>query len=101
MKTLLALLLMTGICWADEPEIINYAESNSVPRYDLEIHSLGEGTILTASGVDNSLQNWQDATYHFSCPDHYIIEGRIYNRHLSVQGAIAANTDAEIKCVKE
>lgn len=111
MKTLLFLILMTGVCLADEPEIIDYKFSgyspilNSSISYtakttDINFFSLKNNyTVINISPMDlNNTYDIVDATIKVSCPDGYELKisksGKIIN-----DGYIF--TDAEFKCVKE
>ena len=117
MKTLILLLLMTGICLADEPEVIDYGnwlneskyldfyipeheEENKIPR----IKYKSESEIVMWDGktsmIFKDVKQEEGQTYRITCPDGWYLKGEIWNRNIKgTQTPI--QTDAELKCVKE
>jgi hypothetical protein len=99
MKTLLMLLLMTGVCWPDDT--IRFTHSGIV----------GYVSNVTYEGT------YPEGVLKISCPDGYHIEGSMRDRNydkrkcknkyggdspmadLCIDSQLP--TDAEIKCVKE
>lgn len=88
MKTILLLLLMTSVCWADD-----------YIKWEFD------GNKLIGKVSDNVINK----TYKISCPDGYKLDYVITDRTMDsrcknpnvVCMPIYKYTDAEIKCVKE
>lgn len=112
MKILLFLLLMTGICFADEPEIIDYSDMflfstiNNFPlmvksTHRIEFYYKNESILIIKDMDENNYFNIDKSSVSLSCPDGYHLQEEIWNRNIKVYGSSARHTDADIKCVKE
>lgn len=128
MKTLILLLLMTSVCWGDEPEIIythenkfNTIVASSGPpdcfvfgNDNGRLCGLSKGKINFTGNAEDSakmffdyvikyyIQHKYDKEMKISCPDGYKLEGKLFNRNgVTRIGKFDSNqTDAELKCVK-
>lgn len=92
MKILIALLLMTSVCFANK-DIYSLDDQYNFKYYEIDGNKL----------IDHSVK--------ISCPDGYILEGKFFDRNkfyrirkilnLSGNKYYETFTDAELKCVED